>query len=254
MVAREHHAPPPPVDPEPHAWYGVQRVGEVERGALEPKRLPYDGRLVPVAMPEQRGAERRQRRVLPYEALVYRRRGDDHDRAAREYLLEGPRVVVGVAVREYDPHDGPGPYPLPLQRGRGIGRRVDHDAPAVDPEHVAGRGARLVEAVRVSQDGDAEGRRAEGRGHEGHGAAEAAVLGGRRGVVVVVVEPDDADALADADVPREPRLADYAVVFVDVVQDVVRPARHLEYLHALCLVLRDLLLGRVRGVDLGHVA
>mmetsp|Transcript_40167 Transcript_40167/g.84080 ORF Transcript_40167/g.84080 Transcript_40167/m.84080 type:complete len:634 (-) Transcript_40167:677-2578(-) len=259
MIPCKHHAPPPPIDTKTHTGYRMQSVREVERRPLKSQRLPNNRRFVPVTVPQQGRAQRAQCGILSYKTLVYRGSRDDHHGTPRENLLKRPGVVIRVTVREDDADDGTGSDALAFQRRRGVGGRIDHDSPAVDPEDVAGGGTRLVEAVRVPEDSDAEGGGVKGGNHDGRHGHHGGVLGElafsvpERIRLRILVQSDDADAFADADIPREPGFAYDNVVFVNVVQDIIGPAGHFEYLHALSFVLGNLIIRCVRWIDLRHV-
>ena len=138
MIPCEDHAPPSPVNPETHTWDCMKHVRKVERCSLEPQRLPNDRRLVPMAVSQKRRAQRAQRRVFPYEALVDGRRCYYDNGAPGQDLLERPSVMVCVAVGEDYAYNGSGADSLALEGGRAIGRGVNHDASAVDPKDVSG--------------------------------------------------------------------------------------------------------------------
>ena len=250
MIPSKNHGPTTPIHPKTNTRNTVKCVCEMKSSPLKTKRLADDCRLVSMAVPQERRTERRKRRVFSNETLVYRRGGDDHHRRSREYFLERSCVVIGVTVCENDPHDGAGPYALAFQCGRRIGRGVDHDAAAVDPEDVSRSGSAFIKPVRISQDGDSKGRRMEGR-RKDHGVRGASVI---CPAGLVFIQTDDADALRDAYVSGKTSFAHDDVVFVNVVHDVIRSARHFKNLDAFGFILGDLVLRSIRGIYFCNVS
>ena len=74
----------------------------------------------------------------------------------QQNLLKRARVVICVAVRQNDVGDDTGRHCIHLQKGITVGRRVDDDALAIDPDDEARRRARAVKTVGRSYHGYAK--------------------------------------------------------------------------------------------------
>ena len=147
----------------------MERVADIELAAVQEKR-PSDVDAVEREEPRQ---ERRvltaERRVLAQKAVHDRLGRVDRNATLLQYLLERPRIVVGVAVRQYDRIDQARTDPGTQQPFGGVDRRIDHDSVVVEPDDES-RGVVVgVEPVAGTQAGDAEPRRLErGIGYAPH--------------------------------------------------------------------------------------
>ena len=105
MVACKYHTPPAPINPESNTRNGMQRVCKMERRTLKPKWLPNNCRLVTMTVSQQRWTQRTQRCIFSDEGFVYGGCGNYHDRGSRKHLLERPRIVIGMTMRQNDAHN-----------------------------------------------------------------------------------------------------------------------------------------------------
>ena len=111
-----------------------------------------------VTLLEQLGVEARKGCILSKEGIVNGLSCHEGDSALLKYFLEGPGVMVSVAVRNDDSRNQAGWDVVCQEDRRALGRRVNHVATLVEPEDVARGSSGGVKTVGAPENCDAKER------------------------------------------------------------------------------------------------
>ena len=134
----------------------MERVAEDEGGPVEivlvpDFHFPKDEILLEVLLPDFAVGG-----VFSQEGVQDGLGGDQLNLLGIEELMEGPGIVVGVAMRENDFGYARRRDPFLFEGVRGEGRGVNHDPLLLDPDDEAGSRVTDIKAMRVSDGRDPE--------------------------------------------------------------------------------------------------